>query len=389
MLHCAQTLFVYIQNMSTAMSHRSTSPGWVRPWHEDPRVIATIGVMMLIIVSALVLTARASFGREWTEDIFEKKTTGGTPYVAIASRDADKAHSVIGSIRYYQTQKQDTFLDIARYYGLGYQDLLDANPSIDPWVPPPGQIIMLPTEFVLPDAEYTGVVVNIPEMRLFYFHKGGAGTLVTTYPVGLGRDEWRTPQGPFKVRGKTVNPTWVLPESIKKEHRADGRPAPDFIAGGDPDNPLGKYRLELTIHGYGIHGTNIPWGVGMQVSHGCVRLYPEDIERLFPMIPVGMTGQFVYQPVKVGARDGRIYIEMHRDIYNYLPAPYREARRLIEKNGWTKLVDMKAVEHAVTEQNGVPVDITLDTGSDDIQDETLPSMRTNGGRSGQNVGSLK
>ena len=215
-------------------------------------------------------------------------------------------------------QKKDTFLDIARYYDLGYNEIEEANPGVDPWIPPPGQIVLLPTEWVLPDVEYKGLVVNIPEMRLYYFHPAAQGTvIVNTFPVGLGRDDWRTPSGSFKVVEKTVNPRWVLPESIKAEHRREGKPAPDFIAGGDPDNPLGKYRLRLTLPLYGIHGTDIPWGVGMQVSHGCVRLYPEDIERLFPMVPVGTPGQFIYQPVKVGARDGRV---LRRGAQGHLPA---------------------------------------------------------------------
>jgi len=362
----------------------ATRVGLVRQF--DPTFLMTILLAMLVSLWMIASAARPACGREWTDEIFEKKAAA-IPYVAIASHDLGKAHSVIGSIRYYQTQQKDTFLDIARYYALGYEELVDANPGVDPWIPPAGRVIMLPTEFVLPEGDYSGVVVNIPEMRLYYFHKGSVGTHVTTYPVGLGRDEWRTPQGKFKIRGKTKNPTWVLPESIKKEHRADGRPAPDFIPGGDPENPLGKYRLELTLNSYGIHGTNIPWGVGMQVSHGCVRLYPEDIERLFPLIPVGAAGEFAYQPVKVGAREGRIYVEMHRDIYNLLPAPYREARRLIEKNGWTAFVDMKEVERAVTEQNGIPVDVTLDgepsneTPQDELPEEIVPSMRTTGRQS--------
>jgi L,D-transpeptidase ErfK/SrfK len=338
---------------------RNTGGGkWVR--------IASAAVLGALVVALCALHAEA---REWNEEVFEGKTNVGKPYVAIASRDPDQAHTVIGSVRYYQVQKKDTFLDVARYYGLGYQEIEEANPGVDPWVPPPGQIILLPTEWVLPDTEYNGIVVNIPEMRLYYFRKGAAGTMVSTYPVGLGRDEWRTPQGKFKIRGKTKNPRWVLPESIKAEHRKDGRPAPDFIAGGDPENPLGKYRLELTLHSYGIHGTNIPWGVGMQVSHGCVRLYPEDIEALFPMVPVGTPGEFLYQAVKVGAREGRIYLEVHKDIYDYLPAPYREAQRLLEKFGWTQYADTKAVERAVTEQSGIPVDVTRDVDTQSVREE--------------------
>jgi len=323
-------------------------------------------------VTVLVSLAHHVAAREWTDEMFEQKVSAGRPFLAVASRDAERAHSVIGSSRFYQVQQKDTFLDIARYYDLGFNEISEANPGVDDWVPPPGQAILLPTEWVLPDVEYRGVVMNIPEMRLFYFRAAGDGTtMVTTYPVGLGRDEWRTPEGKFKVVEKTVNPRWILPASIKAEHKKDGKPAPDFIAGGDPENPLGKYRLRLTLPLYGIHGTDIPWGVGMEVSHGCVRLYPEDIERLFPMIPVGTPGQFVYQPVKVGAREGHIFLEVHKDIYGMLPAPYREALRLIDKFGWRAQVDISRVQRAVIEQSGVPMDVTREVDVEQVEDETV------------------
>jgi L,D-transpeptidase ErfK/SrfK len=325
--------------------------------------------LVLLLTSTLVTTAPA---REWTDQMFQEKVSAGRPFMAFASRDPDHAHSVIGSTRFFQSQPKDTFLDIARYYDLGYNELADANPGVDPWIPPAGQVILLPTAFVLPDVEYRGIVVNLPEMRLYYFKAGADGTsIVTTYPVGLGRDDWQTPTGKFTVKEKTVNPKWVLPESIKAEHIRDGKPAPDFIAGGAPDNPLGKYRLRLSLPLYGIHGTDIPWGVGMQVSHGCVRLYPEDIERLFPMVPVRTIGEFVYQPVKVGARDGHVFVEVHKDIYDQMPGMYRETLRLIDKFGWGNRVDLERVRRAVLEQSGVPIDVTQVEGVDDVQDEVL------------------
>ena len=333
---------------------------------------ARLSGLALLLTIAVVNAAPA---REWTDEMFDTKVSAGRPFVAFASPDASRAHSVIGSTRFYQAQAKDTFLDIARYYDLGYNELEEANPGVDPWVPPPGQVILLPTEFVLPDAEYRGIVVNLPEMRIYYFKTGADGTsIVTTYPVGLGRDDWQTPVGKFTVKEKTVNPKWVLPESIKAEHIRDGKPAPDFIAGGDPENPLGKYRLRLSLPLYGIHGTDIPWGVGMQVSHGCVRLYPEDIARFFPMVPVGTVGEFVYQPVKVGARDGHIFVEVHKDIYDQLPGPYREAVRLIDKFGWHNRVDFDRVRRAVVEQSGVPMDVTLLQGLDGVKDEVLPPV---------------
>jgi L,D-transpeptidase ErfK/SrfK len=235
----------------------------------------------------------------------------------------------------------------------------------------------LPTEWVLPSVDYQGVIINIPEMRLYYFHprRKGAPLLVSTYPVGLGRDDWRTPEGKFKVNGKTKNPTWVIPESIRKERIKEKGFSETMIKGGDPQNPLGKYRFELTLPMYRIHGTNIPWGVGMQVSHGCVRLYPEDIEQLFPMVPVGTPGQFVYEPVKVGARGGRILVEVSPDIYGQVPGMFSEARRLLRERGWLEQVDLERVERAVVEQSGVPLDVTLGATDRDLPEEDLRMLR--------------
>ena len=330
-----------------------------------------------IATALAVMAATAAVAQErWTEADFANKARLTKPYVVIPGRDPAKINTVMGSVRKYSTTKGDTFLDLARFYGLGYNELEQANPGIDPWIPGiRAGTVTLPTAWVLPQVAYEGVVVNIPEMRLYYFHphkEGAAEVLVTTYPVGLGRDDWRTPKGKFKVKGKTVNPTWIIPDSIREEHireRGDDR---KMIEGGAPDNPLGKYRLELTMTGYRIHGTDIPWGVGMQVSHGCVRLYPEDIEALYPLIPVGTPGEFIYQPVKIGARDGRIYAEVSPDIYTLVPGLFTEARGIVEQLGWQQNVDWDKLQRAVEEQNGVPVDITL--GSQPLVPEDRPDV---------------
>jgi L,D-transpeptidase ErfK/SrfK len=326
---------------------------------------------MRLLIATLVIASSTADARQWTEEDFLHKR-GAAHFMIVAGNDWRATQSVVGSTRFYQVQQGDTFLDLARYNGLGYNELVEANPGVDVWIPPPGQVILLPTEFALPDVNPHGVVVNIPEMRLYYFHKRPneqTPLLVTTYPVGLGRDDWKTPVGTFKVVEKTVNPRWILPESIRAEHRKDGRPAPPFIEGGDPENPLGKYRLRLTLPLYGIHGTDIPWGVGMQVSHGCVRLYPEDIEQLFPLVSVGDPGEFVYQPVKIGARNGEIYAEVHKDIYNLTPGPYREAQRLLQKFGWANRVDDARLRRAITEESGAPILISRDAANDAVVEE--------------------
>jgi len=296
---------------------------------------------------------------DYPEEVFMKKAIPA--YSIRTPAKGAPADTVIGQVRTYRIRKGDTLLDVARYFDLGWNEIIDANPYIDPWVPPAGSTILLPTEWVLPCCSYEGVVVNIPEMRLFFYSRSKEDpgtTVVYTYPVGLGRDDWRTPTGKFKIRGKTLNPQWNIPESIRKEHIAERGDPRTFIAGGDPENPLGRHRIELTLPMYGIHGTNIPWGVGMQVSHGCVRLYPEDIERLFPLVPVGAPGEFTYQPVKAGVRDGGVYLEAHNDIYGHAPAPYREAMAALTRAGLADRADEATLLRALQDQGGMPIRLT-------------------------------
>lgn len=329
---------------------------------------------LVVVVVAMLAVAAQALAERWTEEDFNSKARLMRPYRMVASTDPAVADTMIGSIRQYSVVKGDTFLDLARFYGLGYNELEQANPGVDPWIPAfKSQTVILPTAWIIPQGAHQGVVVNIPEMRLYYFHphKDGEPQLVTTYPVGLGRDEWRTPKGKFKVQGKTKNPTWIIPESIRQEHIRERGDHRTMIEGGAADNPLGKYRLELTMPGYRIHGTDIPWGVGMQVSHGCVRLYPEDIEALFPVIPVGTPGEFIYEPVKIGARDGHVYAEVSPDIYRLVPDLYAEAERLVSELGWQDVVDHAALRRVVEAKNGVPTDITI--GGKSLRRQSAPA----------------
>lgn len=335
------------------------------------------GFWAKLVAAALLVAVCGASGESraerWTEEDFYRKLQVAVPYMIVDAADFTKAKSIIGSTRFYHVRKGDTFLDLARFYGLGYNEIEQANPGVDPWIPPENQVVILPTEWVLPQVEHRGIAVNIPEMRLYYFHppQGGGPQLVSTYPVGLGRDDWRTPSGKFVVRGKTRDPAWVIPESIRKERIREKGYSEKLIPGGHPQNPLGRYRFELSLPMYRIHGTNIPWGVGMQVSHGCIRLYPEDIEQLFPMVPVGTPGEFVYQPVKIGARNGHIYAEVHPDIYSLTPGLFAEARRILRQLGWLNAVDFERLERAVSEQSGVPLDITWQADGNDLPEEDL------------------
>jgi len=318
------------------------------------------------LLTVLLLAGASRAGADWDEETFLRKSV---PVFTVSTprKGEPPTDTVVGEVRAYRIKKGDTLMDLARYFSLGYNEIVEANPGIDPWVPPAGSTILLPTEWVLPCCTYEGVVVNIPEMRLFFYQRSPQdphATIVHTFPVGLGRDDWRTPSGKFRIRGKTVNPQWNIPESIRKEHIEDRGDSRTFIPGGDPDNPLGKYRIELTLPMYGIHGTNIPWGVGMQVSHGCVRLYPEDIERLFPLVPIGASGEFIYQPVKAGRRGDAAYIEIHRDIYAYSPALYREASEAVARAHVGDMVDQRLLMGALEDGGGgMPIRLTPEAGA--------------------------
>ena len=281
--------------------------------------------------------------------------------IATPPRGDAPADAIVGASRRYKIRQGDTLLDVARWYDLGYNEIVEANPGVDPFIPPVGREVVVPTEWVLPCCTFEGIVVNIPEMRLYYFrpdpdHAGK--TLVHTYPVGLGRDDRRTPRGRFRVVTKTVNPAWYVPESIRREHleqRGDGR---RVIPGGAPDNPLGRYRLQLSRRLYGIHGTDVPWGVGMQVTHGCVRLYPEDIERLFPLVPVGTPVEFTYQPVKVGTRGGGVYVEVHRDIYRFSRSLAAASRAALARQKLDGQIERRRLQEALDRAAGVPVRVS-------------------------------
>lgn len=220
--------------------------------------------------------------------------------------------TVIGEPQIVFTNETDTFSDLAREYGLGYDEVVAANPGIDPWLPGAGTPVVLPTQFVLPDAPQKGIVLNIASKRLFYYPATveREEPVVMTYPIGIGRVGWETPLGQASVISKARDPHWYVPASVRKEHAELGDPLPAVVPPG-PDNPLGRFVLKLDMPGYLIHGTNQPYGVGMRVSHGCVRLYPENIEVLYSLVERGEDVLIVNQPYLLGRLDGEVYFEGH------------------------------------------------------------------------------
>lgn len=221
---------------------------------------------------------------------------------------------VVGQVQRIEAEAGDTLLSLGREHGIGYEEMRRANPSVDVWLPGEGTEVIIPSRYILPRGERDGVVVNVAEMRLYYYPDAEEAeqAVVETYPISVGRMDWSTPLGESRITEKTEDPYWFPPQSILTERREQGRPLPDAVPPG-PDNPLGRHKMRLDIPGgaYLIHGTNEPRGIGMRVTHGCIRMFPEDVESLFNRLPSGASVRIVNQPVKAGwAADG-LLIEAH------------------------------------------------------------------------------
>lgn len=218
--------------------------------------------------------------------------------------DADGALRETSS---YQASYDDTLLDLARQHKLGYVEMVAANPETDPWVPGEGTDVVLPTIHLMPnlnDAEPEGIIINLADMRLYYFEKPGDAP--RSFPIGIGRDGLGTPTGVTEVVRKREDPSWHPTERMRKEDPE----LPKVVEAG-PDNPLGTRAIYLGWPQYLIHGTNKPWGVGRRVSSGCVRMYPEDVEALFEIVKVGTKVTVIDQPIKFGWIGGELYMEAH------------------------------------------------------------------------------
>ncbi|MBL27916.1 MAG: L,D-transpeptidase [Rhodospirillaceae bacterium] len=244
-------------------------------------------------------------------------------------------NDVIGELGVYRTKRDDTLHEVARRFNLGFVELVAANPGVSAWLPGEGTEVVLPTAHILPAVPHEGIVINLPELRLYYFSEDGS---VVTHPVGVGREGWETPLGITKVVRKKAAPAWYPPESI----RAEKPELPKVVPAG-PDNPLGEYALYFGWPRYLLHGTNKPYGVGRRVSSGCIRLYPEDIEKFFPMVPIGTKVMVINEPLKLGWANGMLYMEVH---------PRLEQANQIELEGEMEPVAMFGVADAVRRAAG-------------------------------------
>ena len=227
--------------------------------------------------------------------------------------------TLIGRLQVVVPDGRSTLLDIARHYDLGYDEITAANPGVSIWLPGAGRRIVVPTEFVLPPRPWTGIVINIPQRRLYYFprRKGNEPATVVTFPLGISRPGWSTPLGETRITAKYKDPSWWVPKSIQEEHRRQGDANfPTYFPPG-PGNPMGMLALQTGFAQIYVHGTNRPWGVGMRVSHGCLHLYPENAAYLFPHVPVGTPVRIIDEPVLVGMRGGALYLSVSEPVEGY------------------------------------------------------------------------
>ena len=246
-----------------------------------------MNVLIQSLIAVLILASNA--------------TASGDFLVDTASSD------IIGAVSTYTIRNNETLIELAREYDVGYNEIAAANEKIDPWVPERGTEIILPTAWILPYHSDNEIIINLAEMRLYYFFSIDETRYVTTYPLGIGRQGFTTPKGSFTITARVKDPVWTVPERIRQE-----LPELPSIVPPGPENPLGKYWIQLSLNGYGIHGTNRPYGIGRKVSNGCIRLYPEDIERLYRTTRVGTPVRIINEPVKAGKDKNRVYIEVHR-----------------------------------------------------------------------------
>lgn len=261
---------------------------------------------------------------------------------------------------YTVAAEEDTLLDIAKRFYIGQNEILLANPTIDRWLPREGTQVKIPNSRLLPNAPRKGIVINLPEYRMYYYPPHNKGRVIT-YPISIGRLDWKTPLGKTSIVTKTRNPTWTPPESIKREHAARGDILPNVVPAG-PDNPLGLYAMRLGVPGYLIHSTNKPFGVGMSVTHGCIRMLPENIEQLFPQVPVGTEVHIVNQPIKVGWLDNSLYIQVYPNLEKTKVSYEDKLEQALElivraNNNQLPIVEGAALRKALEERNGRPVHI--------------------------------
>jgi L,D-transpeptidase ErfK/SrfK len=267
--------------------------------------------------------------------------------------DSNWQGEIIGTHHFHILDGKETLMELARDRGLGFTNLKNANPGLDPWLPPSGQVVLLPYATILPVDARPGITINLAEMRLYYIWENEGNCRVRTYPLGIGSEGTETPTGQFAILSKVENPTWTVPLSIRRA-RPD---LPDSIPPG-PANPLGKFWMGFSPWGHGLHGTNIPMGVGRRVSHGCLRLYSQDIHDLFNRVTIGTAVQIINTPVKVGKRNSVLFLEVHRNFQEDERILKKEIVRQARALNWSGTLNWSGIDRALQENRGIPFPIS-------------------------------
>lgn len=263
---------------------------------------------------------------------------------------------LVGQVSVIKANYEDTFADYTDRYELGFSELQAANPGVDAWLPGAGTDIVLPARFILPPGPRTGIVINLPEYRLYYYPANKP--VVYTYPIGIGREGWGSPVGATRISAMTPNPAWYPPKSIRDEHAAEGDFLPTVVPAG-PNNPLGPYKMTLALPGYLIHGSNKNFGIGQRVSHGCFRMLNDNVMELSKLVGVGTSVRIINEPYKVGTIDGKLYVEAHSPLEEDDPAKFQERmlNRLKEGSGLSQ-DDLEVVKQVLRDSDGLPVQVS-------------------------------
>lgn len=291
-------------------------------------------------------------------------------FVAPAAHAEQKPY--VGDMQTYVTKYEDTLPEIARKFDVGFNELRSANPYVDPWMPGKDVKLTIPSRHILPDAVRQGIVINLPEMRLYVYNKG---TLMQSHPIGVGREGLSTPVGRTTIVRKVVGPIWRPTERMRQEH-----PELPVEVGPGPENPMGTHAMYLGWPQYAIHGTDKPYAIGRRASSGCIRMYPEDIIQVYPAVDTGSSVTVVNQPVKVSWIGNTLYLEAH---------PPLDQAMMIEENGGrpyydltdddmaqimrvagdrADMIDWAKVRSVIRNREGYPVAVNFDSSDTIAQD---------------------
>lgn len=334
-------------------------------------------------LSALVLCLNGCGGSGWALDRADRAQENPYPYQEHGERDIERhefavarGNDVIGRLATVRIEKGDTLPDLARHFGLGFTAIAATNPGVDVWVPEVGKRVILPLSFILPDAPRRGIVINVAAMRVFRYKSGSNSLSALTFPVGIGSEDRPTPMGKMSVKRKEMWPTWHVPRSILRAHHEKGDPLPAVVLPG-PQNPLGESALYLSKSEYLIHGTNKPASIGLAATHGCIRLYPEDIMRLYDDTPVHTPVLIVNQPYLIGQRDGVLYLEVHKPLEGAddpeLQRVFERLRGIERQTG--QPLDWNEIEEVSIEARGIPVPISRLTPGSTSQASSITEVK--------------